>query len=200
MLREDAQEMDAPRRTAKDERSARMRTPAEKKKRKTEGKSYMKVIFLDVDGVLNNRYTAARSPGGYRGVSDELIRNVRKIVEETGARIVLSSDWRLIREDPERGKDYKYLARKLLFTGRIRIFGHTDDISWSKRGQEIRTYLDHHPQITEYVVLDDNPFRDFGPCGLKDHLILTDPNKGLTQKDVQRAICILKRESSGACL
>ncbi len=152
----------------------------------------MKAIFLDVDGVLNNRFTSSRSPGGYVGVSDELIRNLKEIVKETGAVIVLSSDWRLLREDPERKKDYKYLARKLLFTGHIKISGHTDDISWSKRGREIRKYLDDHPDITEYVVLDDNPFRDFKEYGLPGNIVLTDPMKGLTDADVSRAIRILE--------
>ncbi len=156
----------------------------------------MKVIFLDVDGVLNNHLTSGRSPGGYVGVSDGLIRNLKKIVEETGAQLVLSSDWRLIREDPERGEDYKYLTRKLLFTGHLRLSGHTDDISWSKRGKEIRKYLKDHPKIKEYVVLDDNCFGDFGKQELLEHLVLTDSKRGLTDDDVRRAIRILNGVSS----
>ncbi len=156
--------------------------------------SLMKVIFLDVDGVLNNRFTTARSPGGYVGVSEKLIRNVKKIADATGAKIVLSSDWRLLRDEPVRGKDYRYLARKLLFAGHLKISGYTDDITWSKRGREIRKYVDDHPEITEYVVLDDNPFRDFGKYGLPEHLVLTDSNLGLTDEDVCRAIRILQGE------
>ncbi len=155
----------------------------------------MKVIFLDVDGVLNNNFTSSRSPDGYLGVSDRLILKLKKIVEETRADIVISSDWRLIRDDPERGKDYKYLARKLLFTGHLKISGHTDDISWSQRGKEIRKFLDDHPEITEYVVLDDIPFGDFERCGLLRNLVLTDPAVGLTDGDADRAIRILMGES-----
>jgi hypothetical protein len=149
----------------------------------------MKVIFCDVDGVLNNAWTDARSPGGYTGVSEELIRNLKKIVDETGARIVLSSDWRLIKDDPRQGKDYRYLARKLLFVGHLKIADHTDDISWSRRGEEIRKYLDDHPEITEYVILDDNFFSDFGKH--KNHFVHTDKNEGLTGRDVEKAIRIL---------
>ena len=152
----------------------------------------MKAVFLDVDGVLNNAETIDRSPGGYTGVAANLIRNLRKIVHETGAVIVLSSDWRLVREDPVRGKDYRYLIRRLRFIGCLRIAGHTDDISWNRRGTEIRKYLDDHPEITEYVVLDDLPFRDFSACGLQRNLVLTDPGKGLTDSDVQHAIRILQ--------
>ena len=151
----------------------------------------MKVIFCDVDGVLNNARTGERSPGGYVGVSDELIRRLRKIVRETGARIVLSSDWRLIREDPVRSRDFIYLVRRLRFVGQLVITDFTDDISWNVRGREIRKYLNDHPEITGYVVLDDLPFRDFGSCGLLDHLVLTDHRKGLAEEDVRRAVQIL---------
>lgn len=85
---------------------------------------------------------------------------------------------------------------ELLFTGRLRISGYTDDISWSRRGEEIRKYLDDHPEITEYVVLDDNSFRDFGKYDLPVHLVLTDPKLGLTEADVMRAIRILQGEKT----
>ena len=159
----------------------------------------MKVIFCDVDGVLNNAGTKARSPNGYTGVSDELIRRLKKIVAETGAAIVLSSDWRLTRDDPVHGRDYRYLVRRLRFVGQLKIADHTVDISWRFRGLEIRTYLKEHPQITEYAVLDDLPFRDFYSCGLLGNLVLTDPKKGLTDADVERAVKILKGERVEPC-
>ena len=106
----------------------------------------MKVIFCDVDGVLNNEKTRGHSPSGYTGVSNDLIRNLKKIVDQTDARIVLSSDWRLVKDDPEHGKDYRYLERKLLVVGHLSICDHTDDISWSKRGREICKYVEDHPE------------------------------------------------------
>ena len=155
----------------------------------------MKVLFCDVDGVLNNSRTKARSPSGYTGVSDDLIRNLRRIVKETGAVIVLSSDWRLVRDDPEHGKDYRYLVRKLRFVGHLRIADHTIDISWRWRGHEIKAYLDDHPQVTEYVILDDLPFRDFLVNGMLSRLVLTNPKEGLTDADVIRAVSILNGEN-----
>ena len=152
----------------------------------------MKVIFCDVDGVLNNSGTDTRSPSGYAGVSNVLIRKLKTIVSETGAGIVLSSDWRLVKDDPEHGKDYRYLVRRLRFAGGLRILDHTPDISWKDRGQEIRQYLKQHPNVTEYVILDDLPFRDFLINDLLSNLVLTDPRKGLTDEDVERAIQILR--------
>ncbi len=159
----------------------------------------MKAIFCDVDGVLNNPFTIGRSPSGYRGVSNRLMSNLRKIVAATGARIILSSDWRLLRNDPGRKKDYRYLVNKLRIVVSLDIDGHTDDIEWSKRGTEIRKYLKDHPEITEYVVLDDVPFRDFPTQGHLTHLVLTNDKLGLTQQDVDRAISILRGEKVEPC-
>ena len=68
-----------------------------------------KIIALDIDGVLNCDTTKARSPSGYIGVSDKLIKRLKKIVDDTGAKIVLSSDWRIDREE---SKDFRYLRQK----------------------------------------------------------------------------------------
>ena len=62
-----------------------------------------KIIFLDVDGVLNNENTNARSPGGYVGVMDSKVKLLSKLVKETNADVVISSDWRLIKD-----ADYQY--------------------------------------------------------------------------------------------
>ena len=159
----------------------------------------MKVIFCDVDGVLNNEKTQGHSPSGYTGVSNDLIRNLRKIVDATDAKIVLSSDWRLVRDDPEHGKDYRYLTRKLYIVGSLTITDHTVDISWSKRGTEIRQYLSDHPDVTHFAVLDDLPFRDFLNNELLCNLVLTNPRKGLTDEDVERAVKILQGEKVEPC-
>ena len=158
-----------------------------------------KAIFCDVDGVLNNANTAERSPNGYVGVSDQLIRNLRKIVTASGACIVLSSDWRLVRDETERGKDYRYLVRRLRFAGNLKITDHTPDISWRSRGLEIRRFLEEHPRITDFVILDDLPFRDFLKYDLLGNLVLTDPKHGLTDTDVERAVCILNGEKVEPC-
>ena len=151
-----------------------------------------KVIFCDVDGVLNgDGITVERSPGGFMGVSDELILRLKKIVDRTGSEVVLSSDWRLSYLEGKPDDDYLYLAGKLSRIAGIAIAGHTKDIGWSRRGEEIADYLAGHPEITSYLVLDDIRFPDFGHFRLRKHLILTDKNTGLTEEDVEKAVRIL---------
>ena len=61
----------------------------------------MKVIFLDIDGVLNYTkwYTDERNPGNLHGQEGDLdplcVDRIIRICEETGAKVVISSDWRI---------------------------------------------------------------------------------------------------------
>ena len=53
----------------------------------------MKVIFLDIDGVLNTPSSESRC-GEYIGIDDEKVKKLKKIVEKTKAEIVLISTWK----------------------------------------------------------------------------------------------------------
>ena len=55
----------------------------------------MKLIFLDVDGVLNRVQTKTQAPSGCTGIETELVKNLAKIVNETNALIILTSDWKV---------------------------------------------------------------------------------------------------------
>ena len=59
----------------------------------------IKVIFLDVDGVLNSDRTARRTQSGYTFVDNRQMKNLKHIINMTGAKVVLSSDWRYDRDD-----------------------------------------------------------------------------------------------------
>ena len=147
-----------------------------------------KVLFLDVDGVLNNESTNAVAPSGCTGVMDSKVKLLKEIIDETGAKVVLSSDWRLC--DP-RDVDYRYLVSKLKYKGGISIYGKTPDTSWSRRGEEILMWLDDHPRVKSWVVLDDIKFNDFYNERFDGHLVITDYKVGLTASDVDKAIEVL---------
>ena len=142
----------------------------------------MKVIFLDVDGVLNKLDSPAMLP-----LSKSKLRLLRHIVSETGARIVLSSSWRLFPH-----ARFK-LMRTLRYKG-MRVWKSTPDFETEHpnspywRGHEIEAFLKDRPRITKYVILDDN--NRF----LKDQLeffVETDSYVGLTQELADKAIGIL---------
>lgn len=145
-----------------------------------------KVIFLDVDGVLN------RCGKSFNDLEPELVARLVHIVRETGADVCVSSTWRMFpflldgRLTPE-------LARHNIFP-----VGTTPDLCskkfggtiWaaSTRGEEIAAWLKDHPQYTQFVILDDNA--DMGD--LLPHLVRTDSFTGLEDRHVQEAIHKLK--------
>lgn len=118
---------------------------------------------------------------------DSKVKLLKKIIDATDAKIVLSSDWRLEEDTP----DYKYLINKLRYNGRVKIYDKTPDLRWQRRGLEIESWLKNNPKVESWVVLDDTDFSDFNK--IMDHVVLTDGYYGLQETDVEKAIEILKR-------
>ncbi len=147
----------------------------------------LNIIFLDIDGVLNNKSTDEYAPTGCIGIMDEKVELLRQIIDRTGAKVVLSSDWRF--EKDKNTKDYIYLTNKLN-NYNIKIYDVTPDIKWSKRGHEILEWLNVH-KIDGWVVLDDIDFSDFYNPEFSPHVIITDPEVGLQQSDVNLATKII---------
>ena len=150
----------------------------------------MKCIFLDVDGTLNHLHTKERTPDGAIGVMESKIKLLKRIIDRTGAKIVLSSDWKL---HPQ-SQDFQYLTEKCIKHGGFELYDCTPDISWERRGLEIGSWLGQHPEVTEWVILDDIPFGDFYRPQMIQHLVLIDPLFGLTEDNVKKAIKILNGE------
>ena len=103
-----------------------------------------KVIFLDIDGVLNSRQTPNPRDLPYI-VDKRRIRVFKRLVAHTRAKVILISDWR---HDPAG----LFAAR---FHG-IRYQGVVPDRPKKPRGDQIRAWLRENPQIARYVVIDDD--------------------------------------------
>jgi hypothetical protein len=147
------------------------------------------VIFLDIDGVLNKLGTKERCTNGCVGISPDLCANLNRILEETGAKIVISSTWR---HSPTA---LEYLWDKMGKTARQRCIGKTPNLDYEEngiwightRGQEIRAWLESHPTVKNFVIIDDDGDMD----GLHNH-IQTDNWNGLTNDLADEAIRQLK--------
>ena len=161
-----------------------------------------KVVFLDVDGVLNSHrpeiLTKEKSPLGFIGVQQDYIDLLNQLLDKTGAYVVLTSDWKdCFEEDncnPETAdEDGKYLVQRLGESG-ITIVERTNDKSkgddWrSGRGNGIRRYLEGHSEVTNYVILDDVAFSGFNNELLLHFVHCEDP---LNEDYVSKAIFILE--------
>lgn len=161
----------------------------------------MKAIMLDIDGVLNCEDTTD-TIGYYIGIEDAKVALLKKIVDSTDAKIVLSSTWRL-------GFDNKghrleghipYLKEKLGKFG-LEIYDKTEQLTRDGgcRGKEIHEWLTRHPEVDQWVVLDDEWFIDFNMYDIPRHHVQTyfytyHGVGGLTEEGVEQAIKVLNGE------
>ena len=140
------------------------------------------VIFLDVDGVLNNGTWAMEmySQGVHVYRNDILyepaLERLKKLVETTGAKIVVSSAWRQI------PTAYGHLLEWLSKFG-LAVFDKTPYVGGC-RGDDITAWFNRNPGEYSYVILDDDDDMD----GHMDRLIRTDFDQGLTDDDVEKAL------------
>lgn len=154
----------------------------------------MKIIFLDIDGVLNSRiYDGERNLDELSNIDESRLPLLKKLVDETGAKIVLSSTWR-----KSWNKDYKLCGENGVYINStfekygLKVYGKTPEIGMGfDRYGEIKSYLENCGEnIESFVILDDSPFgwKDFS-----DSFIKTNPHfkRGLEEEHVKRAIQIL---------
>lgn len=151
-----------------------------------------RIIFLDIDGVMNSIYSQ-------RGLySDDLIetecgdlsknavKNLNTLIDETGADLVLSSTWRLF------GDDVFGILNNAGIKGNF--IDRTPKISsaHSLRGNEIYAWMKDNAaalgceyyQYHDYVILDDDSDMLYWQ---RDNFINVDPYSGFTERDAFRA-------------
>lgn len=160
----------------------------------------MKVIFLDIDGVLNCLGCKTFINKHYF-VMDEKIQLLKQLIDETNAKVVLSSSWRIGWADDKNDEnsidreDYLELVKKLKEFD-IELYDHTPiKIPHVKtRGEEIDMWLKEHNDVRSFVILDDMHNSNFKPHAGK--LVQTSMEHGLLPKHVKRAKKILNTISS----
>ena len=120
----------------------------------------MKVIFLDIDGVLVTRnsikYQYLNFPDDTSiRFSKNAVRNLNKLIRLTKAKIVISSTWRLFHSLEELQNIFKKqgITGKIISTTSIERAPVEEDIP---RGQKIADWLARHPEVEKYVIIDDD--------------------------------------------
>ena len=139
----------------------------------------MKVIFLDIDGVLNHTKTV-RGWGKMRFVDTRKMLRVKEICDRTGAKVVISSSWRWGTQEDALPED----KRQWL------CFIEECD---KHQGSEIMKWLMLHSSVTDYVVIDDIPY---DMHMVKEHFVLTKDHIGLNNERKEKAIEILEGKLS----
>jgi len=159
----------------------------------------MMVLFLDLDGVVNDddwqRATDKRYPGvvvwseevGQAMIDPKRLARVQAICDATGASIVIVSGWR-------KWASAEVIAGILQAQGlKAQVIDAVGGVRFSGdlRASATKEWLACHRDVTAYVIVDDNGlqwerFRDL--CA---HLV--SPRDGIEDEDVVRAIEILSR-------
>lgn len=159
----------------------------------------MKILFLDIDGVLNsNMWNEKHKKEISSGIliEEEKVQFLAEIIDKTNAKIVLHSGWRFWFSDdfqPIR-KESKYLID--IFTKyNIKIYDITPDLRTEEikinnklslvKAKEILKWLDENEGVDLYLVLED---LDLHNDIVKQHQIQTNNEIGLTKEDMENAI------------
>ena len=157
----------------------------------------MKIIFLDIDGVLNSRQYDADSgtTGGNIDVSRLLL--LKQLVDQTGAKIVLTSSWR--RHWDSDGECTDDIGKELETTfGRFKmnLYDKTPELN-NDRAKEISKWLAMNRDVDAFVIIDDIKF---GWYELAPFVVNTDYHigKGLEQRHIEKAIKLLLKQND-AC-
>lgn len=146
----------------------------------------MRVLFLDVDGVLNSvkwLSTKDATDDIKERIDPLTVEKVNRIVHETGATVVLSSSVK----DQLGISGANHILKGCGAEFELSSCTPTLIDSFSDRQEEIAQWLENQ-NITAFAVLDDDDLPDF-----KDHHVQVDYNIGLTNEDAEKAVTILSR-------
>ena len=147
----------------------------------------MKVIFLDIDGVLNNKDSDFTSLDHTNWIR-EAVQDLDNLCNEFGTKAVISSSWRMI------FPDIAWWNAEFAASGAkyIEVIGITESAFNGFRGREVREYLTKNPEIESYLILDDDcDFYDDQPR------VKTNFQVGLTLNDYSLARAILEGRTNG---
>lgn len=130
----------------------------------------MKVLFLDIDGVLNHEKTRERCLF-YTGVDKVLAKRLTDWLEGKDVKIVLSSTWRRFPEMHDHLKE-----------NGIEWIDVTPHFPNQERGDEIDHWLFCNPAAMEFAVLDDSS----DMTAVITNFVQTNPDVGLTDENLKQ--------------
>ena len=141
-----------------------------------------KIVFLDIDGVLNSERSARQFGTRYRFAGSS-VAALNEILAQTDARFVITSSWR---EAMMLSEIVGYLERAGVLTGRVA--GKTRFLQ-KERGLEIDAWLRSVPYaVSSFVIIDDRDDMEMH----RARLVQIDPRAGLDMTQAQRAIELLE--------
>lgn len=153
----------------------------------------VKIVFLDVDGVLNSQKTVFTMQ--LYVLEDDKLERLQKLINTTNAKIVISSTWRYSPNAKNRLLDA--LKQRKIFKNYI---GDTPNFSGDrslKRTDEIETFLVGFEQkISQWIAIDDMKLHEMNPKLMQGHFVHTSIEDGFTDEHLKQAIQLLQTKQS----
>ena len=162
-----------------------------------------KVIFLDIDGVINTKEWHCRmtkdTPHDEFGFAFDpiAVSNLEHIIDETGAVIVISSSWKFLGVPKLRKMwEMRNLPGTIhditpnTISDEMLLNANLDEMELGVcRGNEIKEWLSRHQgEVSNYVIIDDYDDLLQEQMG---HAVITNTLIGITENDAEKAIAIL---------
>jgi len=156
----------------------------------------MRIIFLDIDGVLNSAAFAHEHTEHWERLAGSAVdpvacQRLNRLIAATNVKVVISSSWRILLSIVE--------IERILRAGGcdFEIIGVTPRLG-TRRGNEIQRWLNEceksgNWRVESFVIFDDDADMEH----LLPRLVQTDWDFGLQDVHVDRAIAILKPKVSG---
>jgi len=167
----------------------------------------MKFIFLDIDGVLNTYQEVMRD----EMIRTDLVANLAAIVKRTGAKIVLTSSWRLFNNMITKimdafnefdlslyGMTQEGVSKRWLVDHGINVkpcprYDWRQDELCYDRGAEIFYWLfTHYNHSYENFIILDDEVDDIKNYFKSEYIVQTTFKSGLTQEKVNEAVTKLE--------
>ena len=148
----------------------------------------MNIIFLDIDGVLNNAefqygtLVDLHVRGNIFYVLDPIcVRNLNKLTSSIDVKIVISSSWRIL---TPYGKIAEIFERQGVLNAKELIIDQTPRTKNGIRGEDIQKWLDKNETDAKIVIIDD----ESDMVHLKDRLVQTTWEKGFQEKHIAQVL------------
>lgn len=151
----------------------------------------MKILFLDIDGVLNSReYDRKRNWNEQTDIDETRLPLVKEIIDKTGAKIVLISTWRSHWDKDENlcDEDGNYITRLFSKYG-LAIYDKTPDFGLhGRRKDEVLAWLvGNADEVDRFAIIDDYKF---GWGELSSYCVHTNPIRGLGLEEEHMTLVI----------
>lgn len=150
----------------------------------------MKVLFLDFDGVLNTEDYREVHGSSNAGIDKSKLPLLKKLIDSTDAKIVLSTSLRMYWDkNPDKCDYYGKVINDIFSDYGLEVYDKTPVLENEKREEEILQWIIDNPGVRKYVVIDDG---FLSAKFLRGHFVQTsDTDGGLQEEHINKAIEIL---------